>query len=229
MRAIGPAVAEAVFDHVIIVVRDLDKGAEALRRDFGLVATGGGVHPGVGTGNRIVPVQGGYVELMGIVNAEQARESWLGQKVSATLDSGCALFDWMMRTKSVDSVRADFAAAGWALEQGAPGSRAVAGGGTVRWIAQNLAGTPNYRRGMPFFIEWCEVTPQHPSVLEPKPDMPRLTGLVIGAASGEDEAAIREITGTAPVEIAIGSEPGLIEVRIESGGRSMVIPRSWGL
>lgn len=231
MNTIGPTVANAVFDHVIIVVRDLDAGAEALRREFGLVAAAGGIHPGVGTGNRIAPVQGGYVELMGIVNAEQARESWLGQKVTASLDAGCALFDWMMRTKSVEGVRADFAAAGWEdLSPASPGSRAVAGGGgTVSWITQNLAEAANYRRGMPFFIEWRELNPGHPSSLAPTPQMPRLTGLVVGAASAEDGAAIRRVAGAAPVEIAVGSEPGLVEVKLEVDGRSVTIPRSWGL
>ncbi len=44
------------IDHVVLAVSDLDEAAERLRRDHGLASVPGGVHPGWGTGNRIVPL-----------------------------------------------------------------------------------------------------------------------------------------------------------------------------
>ena len=52
------------IDHVIYATQDLDAAAARLESEHGLVADGGGRHAGIGTENRIVPLGGGYLELI---------------------------------------------------------------------------------------------------------------------------------------------------------------------
>ena len=76
------------FDHVIFAVRDFDDFAGRLRSDHGLGSAPGGAHPGHGTGNRIVPLGADYIELMSVVDAEEAAASPLGRWVTERVASG---------------------------------------------------------------------------------------------------------------------------------------------
>ncbi|MGZ6697752.1 MAG: VOC family protein, partial [Solirubrobacteraceae bacterium] len=51
------------IDHVLWRTEDLDAAAERMRREHGLRAVGGGRHEGMGTHNRIVPLDGHTVVL----------------------------------------------------------------------------------------------------------------------------------------------------------------------
>jgi hypothetical protein len=66
------------IDHVIVAVADLDVAAAALEREHGLASVAGGRHPGHGTGNRIVPLGDSYLELMAVVDEDEASASPLG-------------------------------------------------------------------------------------------------------------------------------------------------------
>jgi hypothetical protein len=50
------------LDHVIVMVQDLDAAARRCYEATGLASVAGGRHPGHGTGNRIVPLGGSYIE-----------------------------------------------------------------------------------------------------------------------------------------------------------------------
>src|SRR5262245_6695165 len=73
------------LDHVIVVVADLDSAAGRLYREHGLASVAGGRHAGHGTGNRIVPLGSTYIELMAVVDPDEAASSpvgsWVGQRV----------------------------------------------------------------------------------------------------------------------------------------------------
>jgi Glyoxalase-like domain len=56
------------IDHVIFATRDLEATVVRLEADYGLRAAGGGRHEGLGTGNRIVPLGGGYLEILAQVD-----------------------------------------------------------------------------------------------------------------------------------------------------------------
>jgi hypothetical protein len=71
------------IDHAIWATRDLDAAAAAFERDHGLAAEGGGRHDGLGTRNRIVPLGGGYLELLAVADEEEAAGSPLGRTVAA--------------------------------------------------------------------------------------------------------------------------------------------------
>ncbi len=57
------------LDHIIIAVRDLDDAAERMGRLLGCEASWSGVHPDMGTANRLFRLDHMYVELMGVVGA----------------------------------------------------------------------------------------------------------------------------------------------------------------
>ena len=60
------------IDHAIWATRDLDAAAARFEREHGLRAAGGGRHDGMGTHNRIVPLGGGYLELLAVADADEA-------------------------------------------------------------------------------------------------------------------------------------------------------------
>ena len=75
-------------DHVILAVDDLDAAAGALEEREGLASVAGGRHPGWGTSNRIVPLGESYLELVTVVDAEEANGSGFGRAVLRALDDG---------------------------------------------------------------------------------------------------------------------------------------------
>jgi Glyoxalase-like domain len=82
------------IDHVIYAARDLDATAARLESDYGLVATGGGRHEGIGTHNRTIPLGGGYLEVLAVADPEEAAGSDLGRAVAARIETGEGLMGW---------------------------------------------------------------------------------------------------------------------------------------
>src|SRR5436190_2107644 len=92
-------VPRTVVDHVLLPVRDLDEAAARLEREQGLLAVGGGRHPGLGTANRIVPLGLQYLELIAVVDETEAAASRLGRRVAAAAAAGRTFSDWALRTE----------------------------------------------------------------------------------------------------------------------------------
>jgi hypothetical protein len=95
------------IDHVIYATTDLDRAAARVESELGLSAVRGGRHDGHGTHNRIVPLGGGYLELMAVADPEEAAESPIGRAVQAWLtDHAEGLFAWAVEAEDLDSVAA---------------------------------------------------------------------------------------------------------------------------
>jgi hypothetical protein len=93
------------IDHVIYATGDLDAAAARVERELGLVARPGGRHVGLGTHNRIVPLGGGYLELVAVADPEEAASSDFGRGLVARLDrDGDGLAGWAVAVADVDSV-----------------------------------------------------------------------------------------------------------------------------
>jgi hypothetical protein len=74
------------LSQIIIGVSDLDAASERFR-SIGFDVLDGGVHPGVGTANRVIPLGAQYVELLGVVNRDEAGQNDYGRSLlRATVD-----------------------------------------------------------------------------------------------------------------------------------------------
>jgi hypothetical protein len=90
------------IDHVIVAATDLDGAARRLEVEHGLRAAGGGRHEGLGTHNRIVPLGGGYLEILAVADAEEAAQSPLGRALSARITRvGEGLMGWAVAVDDV--------------------------------------------------------------------------------------------------------------------------------
>src|SRR3954453_10226643 len=87
------------IDHVIYSTADLD-AAEAVIRDFGLDVVPGGVHEGLGTHNRIVPLGGAFLELLAIHDPAEAEGRGFGP---ALLRRGEGLLGWAAAVDDLDA------------------------------------------------------------------------------------------------------------------------------
>src|SRR5262245_22840239 len=76
-----------------------------LGRELGLEAVRGGRHEGHGTHNRIVPLGNGYLELMAVVDADEAASSPIGSALTGFLDDrNDGLFAWAIAVDDVQAV-----------------------------------------------------------------------------------------------------------------------------
>jgi len=141
-------------DHVIVVVADLDAAARAYEQR-GLVSVAGGRHPGHGTGNRIVPLGGSYIELMAVVDRDEAASSPLGSWVERRLaDVGQSPAALCLRTDDIDD------AARRTKREPVRMRRTRPDGRTLEWrlVALDAA----LSSGLPFFIQWLGKDADHP-------------------------------------------------------------------
>jgi Glyoxalase-like domain len=141
------------LDHVLVAVTDLDEAARELEERHGLTAGVGGRHAGWGTANRIAPLGATYLELIAVVDEDEAARSAFGSWVAAGLRSGPgALLGWVVRTDRIDDQARRL---GLTVDAG---SRRNREGALLSWrlagVEQAAAEPP-----LPFFVEWGEGTP----------------------------------------------------------------------
>jgi hypothetical protein len=130
------------IDHVIYATADLDAAARRVASLLGLSVVDGGRHEGHGTHNRIVPLGGGYLELMAIADPEEAATSPIGGSLQARLgDRGEGPWAWSIAVEDLDQV---------AERLGLPVTTIAREGLTARLVGVAEA-LPN--PVLPFFIE----------------------------------------------------------------------------
>lgn len=146
---------ELRFDHVILAVADLDAAGELICAATGLVSVPGGRHKGLGTGNRIIPLGPDYIELMGIVDIDQAARSPLGRWVAGRLAIREGIAAFCLRTESIDAVGRRLRLKSEPMERTAPD------GSSLGW---RLAGLEAAMADpcKPFFIQWDVPPNKHP-------------------------------------------------------------------
>ena len=93
------------IDHVIYAATSLDAAAARVESELGLHARAGGRHEGLGTHNRIVPLEGGYLELLAVADPDEAASSDFGRGLLARLAlGGDGLLGWAVAVDEVESV-----------------------------------------------------------------------------------------------------------------------------
>src|SRR3954453_18383722 len=95
------------IDHVIYACADLDAAAARVEAELGVAARGGGRHERIGTRNRIVPLGGGYLELLAVADPAEAAASAPGRPVQERpAATGDGLMGWAVAVDDVEPVAA---------------------------------------------------------------------------------------------------------------------------
>jgi hypothetical protein len=170
------------IDHVIYATADLD-AAEAVIRDFGLDVVPGGVHEGLGTHNRLVPLGGAFLELLAIHDPAEAEGRGFGP---AVLRRGEGLLGWAAAVEDLDGVVARLGLSVMTVAR--PGMTA------------QVAGVDEAMREpyLPFFIERRSRGPSRIDWLEVGGDAERLREWLGGA-----DLPVRIVDGP-PRVVAVG-------------------------
>lgn len=121
------------LDHVVIVCDDLVAAVAALRDEVGLEASGGGRHEALGTENSLVWLGDTYVELLAVVDAARAAESWIGRPALTALRRGGGFATYALATDDLAADVARLRGAGSRLGEPTQGERRRPDGEIVRW------------------------------------------------------------------------------------------------
>lgn len=122
------------IDHLIVATPDLDGAVATLRERLGIEAGGGGVHPGLGTENRLAWFGDSYIELIDVTDRERAAASWLGGPTLRLIDErGGGFVGFALASDDLAADLATLRAGGSTLQGSVPGERQRPDGATVRW------------------------------------------------------------------------------------------------
>ena len=123
------------IDHLVIAVPDLEEAAGLLHSELGIGSGGGGVHPALGTANRLAWFGDSYLELLAVTDPDLALESWLGapaiRRLAVHGSGGFVTF--ALASDDLVGDLASAAAIGSPLAGPIPGERRRSDGEVVRW------------------------------------------------------------------------------------------------
>jgi hypothetical protein len=207
------------FDHVILAAGDLDAAAERLWREHGLASVVGGRHAGWGTGNRIVPLGSGYLELIGVVDRAEAEASEFGRLLLGQLEAkGDHLRGWCVAPNDFDATVSRLGI------DVTTGSRTRPDGIVLSWRSAGFVDAMQ-DPSRPFFISWDVPVDLHPGRMEaghrvsPK-------GIEWLEVSG-DFAVVRHWLGPEEPALRVGVRPGdeqrVLAVGIGTDGDEIVL------
>jgi hypothetical protein len=208
------------IDHVIYAVDDLDTAGAALFDREGLASVPGGRHAGWGTENRIVPLGKSFLELIAVVDVDEAEGSGFGRAVRRALTEDHPLVGWVVATDDIDGVakRLDLD-----VEEK---SRETADGSTLSW---RLAGLDRAMKtgALPFFVQWDVPAEGQPGAAEVTHEAD-VRGIAWVEVCAGDPDEVREWLGddadNLPVRITDG-DPGLAAAAVETDGGEIVLGR----
>jgi hypothetical protein len=93
------------IDHVIYAAEDVDAVTARFEEELAVTAAGGGRHEGLGTYNRIVPLGGGYIEVLGVADPQEAAGSGFGSGLLRRLSqAGEGWLAWVVTVGDIDAV-----------------------------------------------------------------------------------------------------------------------------
>jgi hypothetical protein len=188
------------IDHAIIAARDIDAVAERLWERHGLASLPGGRHPGWGTHNRIVPLGGPYLEIIGVADDDEALRDPMGRWLLAHTATDDPLMGWCCETDEIERVAQRL---GLAIE---PGGRVRPDGTRLSW---RLAGRDVALGERPFFIAWDD--PQSRPGLASAPHAVDVQGIARVEVACEAERLAGWVDADVPVE-TVGGSGGLTAI-----------------
>jgi hypothetical protein len=193
-------------DHVIWRVRDLDAAANRLVNEFGLASVAGGRHPGHGTANRIVPLGDTYLEMVAVVDSEEAAGSDFGRWVGRGGGEPPVFDALCLRSDDLEILcqRLDL--------QPVTMGRRRPDGVELRWRLAGLQRAVDDK--LPFFIEWDVPNDLLPGSSEvPQPcGSPRLAQVDVAG----DLGLLQRWSGDAQRVAFHEGAPGIVGVTVHS-------------
>jgi hypothetical protein len=157
-----PDAADGVLtqvDHLVYATPDLNLGIQTAEQLFGVKATPGGQHPGLGTRNALIAL--GPASYLEIIGPDPAQPKPAGPRRFGIDDlKAPRLLTWVAKGKSLDTFAADAKAHGIDLGAVIPGSRKRLDGVVLKWTYTDPQ-TVLADRLIPYLIDWG--TSPHPS------------------------------------------------------------------
>ena len=202
-------------DHVICAVDDLETAGTRFHEEFGLGSVEGGRHSGWGTANRIVPLGNAYLELVTVVDSDEAASSAFGRAASEAIAAREQLVGWVVATDDLETV-----ARRLRLEI-VRGSRTRPDGTTLSW---QLAGVDRSLEtgALPIFIEWGGPDELHPGRAEADHRLTPTGFAWVEVAA--DEQSLRSWLGDFEFELRIvDGAPELSAVAISTDAGDLVL------
>jgi hypothetical protein len=200
---------------VILGVRNLDVAAQRFEA-AGLTVLDGGLHPGVGTANRVIPLGNAYLELLGVVDGAVAATTDYGRALLDRTRDGDRLVRWSIRTDDIDAAAARLDLTVERRQRQRPdGSR-------LTWRAAGIA-VALREPCLPFFMQWDDGS-QYPGAT-PVVHRAGASALAWIRISTDDRAKLARWTEGArelPLRIDAGA-PALVETAIATSGGIVVV------
>jgi hypothetical protein len=190
------------IDHAIIGAREIEAVADRLWQRHGLASLPGGRHPGWGTHNRIVPLGGSYLEIIGVADENEALRDPMGRWLLAHTATGDPLMGWCCETGDIERLARRL---GLQLERG---GRERPDGTRLTWL---LAGRERALGARPFFIAWDE--PEMRPGLLTAPHAVEVRGIARVEVGARAEDLQGWVDADVPVH-ALGEGDGLLAVVI---------------
>ena len=207
-----------VIDHVILATADIAATAARLEREHGLASLPGGRHEGHGTSNRIVPLGETYIEIMGIVDEDEAAASPMGGWLREQTAAGDRVAALCLRT---DGPGFDATAPRLGLRP-QPMARDAPGGLTLSWRLAGL-GEAMADPSRTFFIDW-QVPPEHHPARGAAPHRSEPNGFAWVELAGDADAIRGWLGGeVAGVRVVGASQPGVRAAVALAGGGEVVL------
>lgn len=147
-------------DHFVWAAPRMEDSIQKMKHLLGVEARPGGEHPGHGTHNALIALDGRcYIELLSPLPTQMSRSP-----LAIALAEAEGLFHWAVATSDLDCVGVFAHCVGLETSR-IEGSRNTRDGQSLRWRLLFISGHP-YGAALPFFIDWGS-TP-HPSTTAPK-------------------------------------------------------------
>jgi hypothetical protein len=200
---------------VILGVRDLDGSAQHFAA-LGFTVIDGGAHPGLGTANRVIPLGNAYLELLGVVDHDEAIASEFGRSLLGRIAEGDRLVRWSIRTEHIDTVSER-------LDLSAERRQRVRPDGTrLTWQAAGLALSLR-DAWLPFFMQW-DVPGDYPGAIPVTHPVGECALAWLEVSTPDPERLARWMDGEADLPLREGrGEPGIDAMAISTPSGEVVV------
>lgn len=206
-------VPKVELSQIIFGVRNLDAATRRFER-MGLSVLDGGRHPGVGTANRVIPLGRQYVELLGVVDEQEAQTTEYGRSLLARTRDRDRLVRWSLRTDDIESVARRL---GLAVQQR---SRVRPDGVRLTWRAAGLE-LALAHPWLPFFMQWDKES-HYPGRMPAQHALGASGVAWLEVAPGDDRWGAWTAGTDVPLRSMTG-EPGLLRVALATAHGELIL------